>query len=209
MNASLRTHEQIVLAHHIIPTLYAHWPPNDLRGSGSEELRDPKFAALGPIHHGRKPAHLQPSRQELRAYHKQVEPLLNHELIWIDRGGATRQVVADAIGKVVRSNKYTVYACAICSNHFHIVIRRHRDDYQQMWENLTAAIAASLRSFLNLNANHPVFAERPYSVYLYTPHDIETRVEYVEGNPEKEGFAQQHFDFVVPYDGWPFAKKKN
>ena len=36
--------------HHLLWTLYGHWLPNDLRGSGSDELRNAKFAMLGPIY---------------------------------------------------------------------------------------------------------------------------------------------------------------
>lgn len=48
-----RTHNRIVIAHHLVMTLYGHWLPNDLRGSGSEELRNPELEELGPIHFGR------------------------------------------------------------------------------------------------------------------------------------------------------------
>jgi hypothetical protein len=158
---------------------------------------------LGPIHHGRKPEHLQPSRVELRTYHKQVEPLLNFPVLWLN--DATRQVVAEAFRKVVREQKYTCYACAILKNHAHLVIRRHRDTYQAMFTKLTAASAEALRScsLLQLEENHPVFSQRPYSAYCYTSQDIRGRIEYVEANPEKEGLRAQRFDFVTPYDNWP------
>ena len=55
----------IILAHHLIWTLYGHWPPNDLRGSGSDIVHDEELAALAPVHHGRKPPHLQPSRTQM------------------------------------------------------------------------------------------------------------------------------------------------
>lgn len=95
-----RTHPRIVIAHHLVLTLYGHWPPSDPGGSGSREFYDDKFASLGPIHHGRKPASEQPSRAELRGYHRSAQQLLNFPVIWLD--DATRQVVADAFGKVVR-----------------------------------------------------------------------------------------------------------
>lgn len=178
----MRTHERIVLAHHLIPTLYGHWPPNDIRGSGSTELRDDKLAALGPIHHGRKPAHLQPTLDELREFHRQVGTMLKHPVFWIDH--AKRQVIAEALGRVVRENKYTCYACAICSNHMHLVIRRHCDDWQVMWERLTAGVIAALRRFDDIGADHPVFSDRPYGVYSYDPEAIRGRITYVVKNPE-------------------------
>jgi REP element-mobilizing transposase RayT len=198
----MRTHKRIVAAHHLILTLYGNWPPNDPRGSGSHDFYDDKFAPLGPIHHGRKPAHLQPTRDELRAYHKQVAPLLNFPLIWLD--DATRQVVADAFERVMHEERYTCWACAILKNHVHLVIRRHHDTYQIMFSKLANAAAEALRSYapLALAANHPVFSQRPYSSYCYEPADIEERIDYVRGNPEKEGLPPQQYSFVKPYDGW-------
>lgn len=204
----LRTHQRIILAHHLIITLYGHWPPNDLRGSGSTDFYDDKFEQLGPIHHGRKPPEEQPTRDELRAFHKNVEPLLNFPTFWID--DAKRQVITDAFREAIRRNRYTCYACAICSNHMHLVIRKHSDVFEDMWRNLTdAARAALIASHPNeISAAHPVFAQRPYGVFIYTPVGIRDRIKYAEDNPEKEGLARQTFDFVTPYDGWPFNKKR-
>lgn len=200
----MRTHSRIIIGHHVVPTLYGHWPPNDPRGSGSSEFYDEKFAPLGPIHHGRRPPQEQPSRAELRAFHRQAEPLLNFPIFWID--DAKRQAIAEAFATVVRGEGYTVYRCAICSNHMHLVIRRHRDTWQRMWEHFTGAAVGALRSFPDVWAEHPVISQRPYARYLYTPEDIRGRIEYVAGNPMKEGLAPQRFDFEVEYDGWPVRK---
>ncbi len=197
----------MVIAHHLVLTLYGHWPPNDPRGSGSGDFYDDKFAPLGPIHHGRKPRHLQPSRDEFRAFHRQVEPLLNFPLIWLN--DATRQVLTNAFADTVRCEKYTCYACAILKNHAHLLIRRHRDPYQTMFANLTQAGALALRAFapLDLEENHPVFSQRPYATYCYTALDIRDRITYIQGNPAKEGLAPQHYNFVIPYDNWPQHKR--
>ena len=62
-----------VIGYHLIWTLYGHWLANDLRGSGSEDVRDPKFAPLGTVHRGRKPEHLQPSRAELKEFFRKAQ----------------------------------------------------------------------------------------------------------------------------------------
>jgi hypothetical protein len=113
------------------------------KGSGSEDFYDPKLAPLGPIHHGRRPPEEQPSRAELRDFHRRAAPLLNFETIWFD--DAKRQVVADAFREVVCEERYTVYACAILSNHAHLVIRRHRDDALTMLTRLADASRLRLR----------------------------------------------------------------
>lgn len=190
-----------IIAHHLIWTLYGHWLPNDLRGSGSEVLRDPKFAVLGEIHHGRKAARLQPTRKELREFHKQAEPLLEFPRFWIDE--AKRQAIGGAIAQVVAKRGYTVWACAILSNHVHTVIRRHRDDALTMWNAIAEALRATLSKFAEVGPEHPVLAARPYKVFLHSPEEVHGRVEYVEGNPMKEGLPPQHFDYIESYNNWP------
>lgn len=198
----------IIIAHHLIWTLYGHWPPNDLRGSGSDVVYDADLAAIGPIHHGRKPAHVQPSRAELRTFHKRVEEVLFHPLFWIDVGGAKRQAWANAFREVVRRKRYTVFACAILKNHAHIVIRRHRDDALTMWNAFAEATIERLRAALPTQMRevngvpHPILAARPYKVFLRTPDEVRGRITYVDENPEKEGLANQiaaYADFVKAY----------
>jgi REP element-mobilizing transposase RayT len=194
----------IIIGHHLIWTLYGHWLANDLRGSGSTELYDEKFGALGPIYHGRKPRHLQPRRKELRAFHKKAEPLLNFPRFWLD--DAKRQAIARAFAKVVAERSYTVWACAILSNHVHMVIRRHRDDALAMWHAFADASRIVLGQFDDISDHHPVWSSRPYKVFLRTPEEVRGRITYVDGNPEKEGLPNQHYDFVQSYNNWPYHK---
>ena len=195
-----------IIGHHLIWTLYGHWLANDLRGSGSSELREEKFADLGSIFHGRKPEHLQPSRDDLREFHREAEPLLVFPKFWLD--AAKRQVVGQSIGEAVREHSYTVWACAVLSNHAHLVIRRHRDDALTMWHTFADAIRLRLREFSEIGAKHPVFSERPYKVSLKNPGEVRGRVKYVERNPEKEGLPPQTYDFVTRYNNWPFHKQQ-
>jgi REP element-mobilizing transposase RayT len=198
------TQRRSVIGDHLLWTLYGHWLANDLRGSGSEALRDPKFADLAPVHRGRKPEHLQPSREEVRAFYRDAAPRLEFPRFWIDE--AKRQALATSIEAVCRERAYTVWACAILSNHVHMVIRRHREDGVNMWRSIAAATCLHLRAFSDVGENHPVWAARPYKVFLWTPHDVKTRVRYVERNPEKEGLPRQEYGFVTPYDNWPFHR---
>jgi REP element-mobilizing transposase RayT len=200
----MSTHQPAIIAHHLIWTLYGHWLPNDLRGSGSSELHDEKFASLGPIYHGRKPAHEQPTRKELREFHHQAEPLLNFTRFWIDN--AKRKSVGNAIAAIVAERNYTAWACAILSNHVHMVIRRHRDDALAMWRAVADSSRNMLREFLDVGCDHPVWSTRPYKVFLRTPDEVRGRIVYVNGNPEKEGLSAQQHDFVQSYNNWPFHK---
>lgn len=195
-----------VIAVHLILTLYGHWAVNDPRGSGSSVFLDPKFEPLGPIHFGRKPRHEQPTREELKAFHAQHEELLNFPVFWIDP--PMRAEIAHAIRDVIKAQGYTCYACAICGNHLHLVIRTHKHDALTIWNHFAQAIRTRLRLRFpaQLAPNHPVISARPYKVFLYTPAEVWDRIDYVEKNPRKENLPHQDWDFVTPYDNFPFHK---
>jgi len=111
-----------------------------------------------------------------------------------------------AIADIVATRNYTVWACAILSNHVHMVIRRHRDDALVMWEAVADATRAELCSLDDVGHEHPVWAARPYKVFLRTPDEVRRRVDYVAANPIKEGLPPQAYAFVQSYDNWPFHK---
>ncbi len=199
-------HPPAVIGHHLIWTLYGHWLPNDPRGSGSEELEQEKFATLGPVHQGRRPEHLQPARAKLRQFQQAAKPLLSHEKFWLDT--AKREALGDVFAEVVAKANYTLWACAILSNHIHLVIRRHHDDALTIWHRFADATRLRLREFPDITADHPIWADRPYKVYLNTPQRVRACNRYVERNPENEGLTAQQYDFVQPYNNWPFHKPR-
>ncbi len=195
----MRTHSRIVIAHHLVLHGYGHWLPNDPRGSGSYEIRQEKLADLGPIHFGRK--EVQPVREELRAFSRAAAPRLDFPLLWFD--DAKRQAIGDSISQIVDRQGYTVWACAVLRNHVHLCVRRHRDDAATLWAKFAEGTTAGLRLFADLPRAHPVWSERPYKVFLYTPDDVRRVIAYIEHNPVKEGLDPQEWPFVTDYDGWP------
>lgn len=186
-----------VRAAHLILTGYGHWLPNDPRGSGSSEVRSAALRELGEIHFGRK--RVQPPRADLRGFYRQAEPKLAHPTIWFD--ATTRDAVARAVGDVISRNGYTCWALAILRNHLHAVIRTHRDKADTMLEKLGAGTRERLREIGAVPMDHPVWSERPYKVFLKTREEVVGRIEYVQGNPMKEGLAPQRWECVVPFDG--------
>ena len=111
--------KRFILASHLVLHGYGHWLSNDPRGSGSESIRKDELKALGEIHHGRKK--VQPPRDELKAFYRNAEPLLEHEPLWFD--DAIRRTIARAIGEAARRHGYTIWALSVCSNHGHGVVR--------------------------------------------------------------------------------------
>jgi REP element-mobilizing transposase RayT len=192
-----------VIGIHLQLTGYGHWLPNDPRGSNSEEIRKDELADLGPIRPGRQ--RIQPSRKELKAFYHGANELLEFEPFWFDP--AKRQALADAFQQVITDSRYTVWACAICSNHVHLCVRAHRDNAETMWTVLTDAGRKALRTFDDVPPEHPVWTRSPWKVFLHLPEDVWDRVDYVRKNPMKEGLPEQHWPFVTPYDNWPLHRK--
>jgi REP element-mobilizing transposase RayT len=190
-----RPRNRVVIAHHLVLMGYGHWLPNDLRGSGSDEIRKELLAELGEIHPGRKQQ--QPPRCELKTFHSQAKPLLEHEIIWFNE--AMRSVIADSFARSAAQFGYRVWACAVLRNHAHLIVQRHKHPHEVIWRTLAEGSRQSLRVVADLSDRHRVWGERPYSKFLYTPGDIRGGIKYVNENPEKDDLPLQDWKFVVPY----------
>ncbi len=190
----------IVIAYHLIWTAYGWWLANDPRGSGSQTLRNDVLAQLGELHFGRK--RIQPAGRVVREFYERAKDLLTHPLLSFD--DAARAAIAQAFGDVIAEQRYTCYACAIMPDHVHLLIRKHKDEAEDMIEKLKEAsrkqlIAAELRA-----STHPVWAGGcGWKVFLDHPDDIRRTIRYVGKNPEEIGLPPQKWPFVTEYDGWP------
>src|SRR5918999_1641369 len=120
-----------VIAYHLIWTSYGTWRGNDPRGSGSQTVYTPILAELGAVHFGRKK--LQPARSKVREFYQTAEPLLQFPVIRFDI--EQRNQIATAFGETIRLHCYTCYACAIMPDHVHLLIRKPRDQVEDMVDN--------------------------------------------------------------------------
>ncbi|MFG0251285.1 MAG: hypothetical protein ACF8NJ_00250, partial [Phycisphaerales bacterium JB038] len=103
----------LVIAHHLIWTVYGRWLPNDPRGSTSQLVASDRIAALGDLHFGRKA--IQPTSRELREFYERAGEVLKHPLLEI-RDSAV-DLVASAFASVIEQERYACYACAIMPDH--------------------------------------------------------------------------------------------
>jgi REP element-mobilizing transposase RayT len=184
---------RVTLAVHLILTGYGHWLPNDLRGSGSSEVLKDELKDMGDIHHGRKRD--QPSRDELKNFHREAEPLLDHEVLWFDK--AMRNAIGKSFGAVIKARGYTCWACAVLRDHAHLLIRNHRDKSDVMWSAFAEESQRVLRPFSTIPQGHPIWSSRPYKVLLFSRAETVARVPYIEGNPRKHRLPDQHWEFVT------------
>ena len=195
----------MVLGYHIILTGYGHWLANDPRGSMSREAYAPELAALAERHFGRRAA--QPPREELRAFYREAQKRLAHELLWFDT--AERQALAEAFGRVVRAHRLTCYACAVLNNHAHLLLRKHRMKAEEMSAALKRAGRAALIGAGLAPAGHPVFSADCCHVYKSDVPALRTCVAYIRGNFAKHRMSEPAYDYITRYDGWPFPNRSS
>jgi hypothetical protein len=103
------TRNPLVIAYHLVWTVYGWWLPNDPRRSNSSTIRANVLAELGELHKGRKK--VQPAGREVRAFYQQAALLLKHPLLKLDE--AARALVAEGFADVVAREKLTSWACAV------------------------------------------------------------------------------------------------
>jgi REP element-mobilizing transposase RayT len=89
-------------------------------------------------------------------------------------------------------------------DHVHLVIRKHRDQAEDMIAHFQEATRALIRGNPNgqHGPEHPVWGGPGWKVFLNSQDDIRRTIYYVEQNPVKMGRPVQAWHFVKPYDGW-------
>lgn len=189
----------IVIAHHLMWTLYGWWLPNDLRGSTSRTIRSDLVAELGELHHGRKS--VQPAGRDIRVFYEQAAAALKHPLLSFRADEFSS--IAEAIGHAVAECKYTCYAAALMPDHVHLVIRKHRDLSETMIEKIQALSRERLVRVGLRDEGHPTWTRGGWKVFLDHPDEVRRTIGYVENNPLKQRLPRQQWPWVTPYDDWP------
>lgn len=189
----------LVIAHHLMWTLYGWWLPNDPRGSTSRVIRNDLLAQLGHLHFGRRS--IQPAGRDIREFYRQASEVLRFPLLsFTPRDFPT---VADTIGHAIRECSYTCYAAAIMPDHVHLLIRKHRNLAEEMIEKLQTLSRERLVEAGMREASHPTWTRGGWKVYLDHPEGVRRTIRYIEDNPVKIGFPIQRWSFVSEYDDWP------
>lgn len=187
----------MVIASHIILTGYGHWLPNDPRGSMSPRVWSRGLRELAEPHYG--PKQQQPSIRELRTFHQRAADKLAHPPLWFN--AAYRQAIAEAFHTVMQHHGYTCFACAIVTNHAHLIIRRHREKAREMIHRLKTESAARLRAEPDIPDEHPIWSDDPYPKFLHTPADVRRTIAYVNNIFAKSKLPPQQYSFITPYTG--------
>lgn len=189
----------IVIARHLIFTACGWWLPNDPRGSASRTIRSDVIAELGELHFGRR--RVQPARDELIEFFDAARNPLKHGLVEfsMEEIGA----IASSFAQCVTERRYTCWACALMPDHVHIVIRKHRDQAEDMIAHLQQASREALKRGGKRPVSHPVWGGAGRKAFLDSPDDVRRTIRYVEENPTRISRPRQASPFVKPYDNWP------
>ena len=194
----------IVIAYHLIWTIYGYWLPNDPRGSTSKLIRRDILKDLGTLHYGRKK--VQPSSREIRAFYDLAKTKLKHELLTLTPSDV--ELVAQSFFETLRNHSYTCYACAIMPDHIHILIRKHKHLAEEMIEHLQDASQSLLLAHSARPPNHPLWGGPGWKVFLDSPDDVHRTIRYIDDNPTKSHLPRQQHNFITPYDDWPLHKRR-
>jgi REP element-mobilizing transposase RayT len=193
----------MVIAHHLIITAYGWWLPNDPRGSTSHCVVNDVLKDLGELHFGRK--RIQPAGREIRAFYRQAEELLDHDLLTFDNPAV--QIIASAFGKCIEENHYTCYGGVVMFDHAHLCLRKHKHRAEEMIEQFQDYSARALRAVKCRAGTHPVWAEGGWKVFLDHPEDVHRTIKYIEQNPIKMHRPIQRWPWITSYNNWPFHRR--
>ncbi|MBI2803412.1 MAG: transposase [Planctomycetes bacterium] len=196
----------MVLAHHLIFTAYGFWLPNDPRGSWSDFVGSWDLLRYGKATKTttRRSVAGVPHDRELREQAKRA--LKNPPVQFSD---AQIQAVGQGIAESARKGDLKIWACAVMSDHIHLVVARHRCLAEQIINLTKGAITRKLldlelHPFQTLAGNHTrvptCWAAKGWKVFLDRIEDIQRAIAYVNNNPIKEDLPAQLWDFVTPFD---------
>ena len=122
--------------------------------------------------------------------------------------GLQARAVGEGFAEYVRKSGLVVWACAIMSDHVHLVVKPFRIRIPQMVIQLKGAatrrlLETGLHPFQNErdpDVGIPkAFGRGEWKVFLDTVAEVQRAIPYVEDNPVKEGKPRQRWSFVTRF----------
>ncbi|MDR0609394.1 MAG: transposase [Planctomycetaceae bacterium] len=187
-----------MIANHLIFGTYAHWLPNDERGSWSGYIRNKKLLVFGKttkISTNHSLTHL-PYDKECR---QKIEAVLKFPLVRFN--GVQACAVGRGFAQAVTESHYVVFACAIMPTHVHLVVAAHKNLPRQIIGHFKGRATHYLnQEGLNpLGENRSPWCVKGWTVFLDSDDAVWQAIEYVNHNPLEEGLPLQQWKFVTPY----------
>ena len=194
----------MILGIHVTLSCYGHWQPNDPRGSGSRYVGSKRLYAVGgkatktEAHHSVAHApHDVCLRLQIKEALKYPPVLFSEQQI---------ETVGTAFELLLKEKHVAVFACAIVSDHVHLLLGRtdiHVDDLVLMLKD--TAVTALLRNGLHPRSsleNYPesltvaasVWAVGYWKVFIDNSERMHAAIRYINNH-----CPSQRWDFVTEY----------
>jgi REP element-mobilizing transposase RayT len=190
---------------HVIFSMYGFWLPNDPRGSWSDFVRSWELLQFGK-------ATKVNTRRSVAAVHHDVDKRLATKQCLkypeVCLSGVQALSVANGFRAAVEEANYHVFACSLLPQHVHMVFGPHERDIRRIVGHLKARATQQLVS----ERLHPLakyrqkdgttpspWGRKGWIVFVFSERHMLQAIQYVSGNPLKEGKPRQHWSFVRPY----------
>ena len=193
----------MILGTHLILSAYGFWLPNDPRGSWSEFVGAWELVRFGratKVETHRSVA----ARPHDRRARMAAKGALKYPEVHFT--GAQARAIGRAFADQAARSNLTIWACAILTEHTHMVVARHAMGHEQIanllkgtsTRHLVAEGMHPLARYAKSGRTPKAWAQGQWSVFLDSPDDVVRAVRYVEGNPAKEGLPAQRWRCVRP-----------
>lgn len=87
-----------------------------------------------------------------------------------------------------------------------MLIRRHKLNATEMIIQAKKTSQMVLAERGLVVDSHPVWSGDIFTAYKDTPNAVRSAIKYIVGNCDKHKITRQTWDFVIPYNNWPFHK---
>jgi REP element-mobilizing transposase RayT len=190
--------------YHAIFSTYGHWLPNDPRGSWSDFIHAYELYRYGggatTVSGKRSYAH----DAHPVAFRREAKMMLKYPPARFD--APCRNVIGLGFARACATFEFKLHACAIGSDHVHLVASR---DQRRTIERMVATLKAYATFAMTEYACHPMarFATRStptpwgkngWSVFISDEDQLRCAIRYVNNHPMKEGLPAQSWSFVKP-----------
>ncbi len=190
----------MIIGFHLIWTTYGHWFPNDPRGSWSQEVWKPNLRDLAPIDGQRnvvRPAVV--GEVQLQGFLDRARSRLKGDVV--NLSPAEIAAVGEVFAGIATSIDLSVWACAIMTNHVHIVVQRHGLSYERIVNRLKGQAGQRVRMLRGLPATAvraervPIWTEKYWVRYIDSSAKMVQAIAYVKHNlpedtPQEWGFVK-------------------
>ena len=189
---------------HVTLSCYGHWQPNDPRGSGSRYVGSKKLYAVGGKATKTETRHSVAHAPHDVCLRWQIKQALKYPPILFSE--QQTEMVGTAFGLLLKEKHVTVFACAVVSDHVHLLLGRtdiHVDDLVLMLKD--TAVTALLRNGLHPRSaleNYPesvtvaasVWAVGYWKVFIDNSEHMHAAIRYINNH-----CPAQRWGFVTEY----------